>query len=364
MNYHSERVETRRMLDFTSALYLGMRHPSASLRPWQQLTTGVPAALKTPSRARLTAERLAALQGCESATLAPSTLHLVWDLLEVLVNSASVIYPDSGVYPVMRWGVERAAAKGVRVRGFRHYDAEALRRELKAAARGTRPLVLTDGYCPACGRVAPLAEYLESIRAYGGRLILDDTQALGIFGYRPNRNAPYGREGGGAMRYREISGREVLVLSSLAKGFGAPLAVLSGSRRTIRRFEDESETRVHCSPPSLAAVHAAEQALETNRRCGDELRLRLARRVSYFRQRLKESGFLTVGGLFPVQTLALNPALDPLKLYAYLSRMGIKTVLQRGQHNEGARLTFVINALHSEYELDLVTDALTTATRM
>ena len=32
------------MLDFTSALYLGLRHGSGSLRPWSALTTGVPAA--------------------------------------------------------------------------------------------------------------------------------------------------------------------------------------------------------------------------------------------------------------------------------------------------------------------------------
>jgi hypothetical protein len=30
------------MLDFTSALYLGFRHPNRSLRPWSQFTTGVP----------------------------------------------------------------------------------------------------------------------------------------------------------------------------------------------------------------------------------------------------------------------------------------------------------------------------------
>ena len=33
------------VLDFTSALYLGLQHPSRSLRPWRQFTTGAPAAL-------------------------------------------------------------------------------------------------------------------------------------------------------------------------------------------------------------------------------------------------------------------------------------------------------------------------------
>jgi len=39
------------VLDFTSALYLGLRHPSGSLRPWARFTLGVPAALAAPPEA-------------------------------------------------------------------------------------------------------------------------------------------------------------------------------------------------------------------------------------------------------------------------------------------------------------------------
>ena len=45
--------------DFTSALYLGMHHPSRSLRGWDRLTTGVPAALGEPPRAARLASRAA-----------------------------------------------------------------------------------------------------------------------------------------------------------------------------------------------------------------------------------------------------------------------------------------------------------------
>ena len=72
------------MLDFTSALYLGLRHPSASLPPWDALTIGRPAALAEPPDAEAVAAEIASLQGCEAATLLPSTLHLFWDLFRVL----------------------------------------------------------------------------------------------------------------------------------------------------------------------------------------------------------------------------------------------------------------------------------------
>ena len=76
------------MLDFTSALYLGLRHPSRSLRAWPALTAGQPAALESPARRFGVARQLAALQGCERATLLPSTLHLFWDLFGLSHASA------------------------------------------------------------------------------------------------------------------------------------------------------------------------------------------------------------------------------------------------------------------------------------
>src|SRR5262245_45621806 len=105
------------MLDFTSALYLGLRHPSAALAPWQALSAGRPAALAETAGAGAVAAKLARLAGCEAGTLLPSTLHLFWDLFASLPNHA-VFYVDSGAYPVARWGVERVMARGARQHAY------------------------------------------------------------------------------------------------------------------------------------------------------------------------------------------------------------------------------------------------------
>ena len=86
--------------------------------------------------------------------------------------------------------------------------------------------------------------------------MIDDTQALGILGHSPGGSRPYGEGGGGMARWSNISGPHLVVVASLAKAFGAPLAALSGSEAFVGHFEERSETRVHCSPPSLAAIHA------------------------------------------------------------------------------------------------------------
>jgi 8-amino-7-oxononanoate synthase len=352
------------MLDFTSALYLGLKHPMWSLRPWAQLTTGAPAVLTVSASQVRIARALAELQGCERATLGPSTLHLFWDLFGVLVTREIAIYLDAGTYPIVRWGVERAAAYGIPVRRFPHYDPEALRQRLQHdATRHLRPVVVADGFCPGCGKPAPLAAYLENTRAFGGQLIVDDTQALGILGHSPGLEAPYGRGGGGSLRWSSLGGPDILVGSSLAKGFGVPVAVLAGSAAMVRQFEAKSETRVHSSPPSIAVIHAAEHALAVNQEAGDALRLRLAQLAHHFCNGLAEVGLSAIGGLFPVQTLAPIPELDAALLYERLLRLGVRTVLRRSHSDHGPLISFLITALHNQTDIDRAVDILARAIR-
>jgi len=347
------------MLDFTSALYLGLRHPTWALRPWWQLTTGRPAALQSPPGAESVAGDLARLLGCERAALGTSTLHIYWDLFEVMARERIGIYMDAGVYPIVRWGVERVAGKGVPTAGFQRHDPAALKdllhRHLKP---GFRPVVVTDGFCPATGRTAPLAEYLNLVRAHAGYLVIDDTQALGILGRDPGTNAPYGWGGGGTPVWHGIQGPELIVGSSLAKGFGVPLAVLAGSSQVIANFEALGSTRVHCSPPSAAVINAAERALAINDGQGGCLRSRLLRLVRGFRKRLCRAGFSAWGGFFPVQTLKPMPGVDAVWLHEHLLRLGISSVLHQAGQGQVPRLSFLITALHRPSQIDQCTAAL------
>ena len=144
---------------------------------------------------------------------------------------------------------------------------------------------------------------------------------------------------------------EALVFSSLAKGFGVPVAVLVGSRPWIRKFEQKSLTRMHCSPPSTAALRATEHALGCNRRDGNARRRKLLALVQRFRRGLSVVGVATGHGLFPVQTIRPSPGMSAPTLHRRLAEHGVRSVLHRGE-NGSPRVSLIVTAAHTVAEID------------
>ena len=322
------------MLDFTSALYLGLHHPSASLEPWPALSSGRPAALAEYRGAAEASSSFAELAGCKAGMLLPSTLHLFFDLFATLPKHAT-FYVDSGAYPVARWGVEHAVCGGARRHDFAHFDADALRQKVRRRDAREMPVIVVDGFCPACARPAPLAELLEVAREFGGKLVIDDTQAMGVLGH----------SGGGSLRACGIGGDDILVAASLAKGFGVPAALMAGSPGQLAAFRRRSLTRVHCSPVTVAVVRAAEHAIRVNESHGDALRALLMRRIREFRNSMADICAAVRGERFPVQTLDCEFARGEGAriLHHELQRRGIRTVLHGAPE---PRLSFIITARH------------------
>jgi 8-amino-7-oxononanoate synthase len=359
------------MLDFTSSLYLGFEHASSSLPGWDRLTLGKPAALEEMAGALQVQRDLAALTGCERVLLGSSTLHLFCDLFAMVAGRNVTIWIDEATYPIARWGTDRAAALGVPVRRFAHHDAKELRRAL-GEGQGNRPVIVTDGYSPVRGTHAPLRDYASCADARRGLLIVDDTQALGVFGRRADSVGGYGTGGGGSLQYFELRDSEfrasdlrnsdlrnsgIVVVSSLAKAFGAPVAMLGGSQALVERFHENSATLVHCSPPSAVAIVAAQRALQLNAQFGDRLRRRLVERVVRFRRGL--AGLLAAESLFPVQSLKLPGHIDARALYRGLLARGVRSVLQRNSRDGNPGISFVLTARHELREVDWAVEALT-----
>jgi 8-amino-7-oxononanoate synthase len=120
----------------------------------------------------------------------------------------------------------------------------------------------------------------------------------------------------------------------------------------IRRFMQQSQTRVHASPPSIAALHAAESALQINAKFGDALRRHLAELVLHFRMRMRSAGMQCSASLFPIQPVSLGIADDPVYLYRMLRTAGVRTLLTKQGLGSKPCLLFILNATHSFEDVD------------
>jgi 8-amino-7-oxononanoate synthase len=338
------------MIDFTSSLYLSMKHSSDQLLKWQSLTTGAPAALYEVEESRQVANDIAQMQGLDAGISAPSTLHLYLDLFGYLSTKQVDLFVDENIYPVSKYGIERLIVNKIKVYPFKHLNSAHLFTLIKTRLqKNTLPIILTDGWCPKCGKAAPIKSYSEMIKPFGGKIIIDDTQAFGIFGERNSRMV-YGSGGGGILRWSGVNDKNIITVISLAKAFGVPMAVVSGNARFIQAFENAGDTRVYSSPVSIAHLVAAINALKINSFAGDERRNKLWSNLSLVRNELKQADINSSGGIFPVQSITGLHSNEALKLHSYLKTEGIQTVLTWTHENSQA-VTFIVRCDHSVEEL-------------
>jgi 8-amino-7-oxononanoate synthase len=139
------------------------------------------------------------------------------------------------------------------------------------------------------------------------------------------------------------------MVSSLAKAFGVPVAMLGGSAGIVGQFRERSWTRVHCSPPSVAVIAAAAHALQENRRRGEALRALLAGNVVRLRVGLQRLGLAASRSLFPVQPLNL-PSGIAAALHQRWAELGVRAVLHGSRQRP--HVTCVVTANHAPEEID------------
>jgi len=347
------------MIDFTSSLYLGMKHSSKELNGWQQLTTGVPAALGEAGLALQVGNYVAGMQGLEEGLTAPSTLHLYWDLFDYLCHQPVVLFIDEKVYPVSRYGIEKLLLRKIPVHPFRHFDAAHVAELIKRNnTRSTIPVIVSDGWCPSCGNAAPLRQYAALVKPLHGAVIVDDTQAFGILGAGKQNRKPFGQGGGGLLRWQSLQADTIITIVSLAKGLGVPMSVISSTHQFIESFARHSETRVNSSPVSLAHLQAAMNAFRINKREGDERRSVLWRNIYLLRSLLQQAGILVQGGIFPVQTIRCHSRQQTIRLWEELKKSRIRSVLITPHGEQEPALCLIIHSDHTPGNIQALADAI------
>ncbi len=348
------------MLDFTSASYLGSEFSNIDFCLKTSLTIGKPAFLKEPLLNRWVGNQIAQMQGLESGVIAPSSLHLFWDLFGILSENY-VVFIEENTYPIGQWGAIHADSRNLSVIRFQAENLRKLQELIMQNCHSKqKPLIVCDAIDIDSGKISPLKEYLQLVEPFKGNLLIDDTQTFGVFGENSNKNHVFGYFGGGILKFLKIDSSKILTITSLSKAFGVPVSILAGTEKLIKSFKKNSLIRVHTSPVSAVHAMATAHIIKNNQLVGENLRQKLWNNIQHFQRNLAKLDCVKIAnGIFPVQKISLVYPNSTLLIYQKLLENNIECLLLAppNKHQQPS-LAFCIRADHSFADLNTLTTIL------
>lgn len=249
----------------------------------------------------------------------------------------------------------------VRMKSYRHCDADDLARKLKRYARpGDRILVVTDAVFSMDGDIAPLPAMLDVLQDYEGSvLVMDEAHASGALG----------ATGRGIYEHFGLTPQDAInrgivpiimtTFSKFAASAGAAISTHVQEFRPLLNVSPTSIGTISLSPPLAAA------ALESIRqvRQHPEWVERLQANTRYLRSRLAKEGFTAVGETNVVPVLT-PPEINP-------KEFGRRMLEEHGiwispiWFIAKPRMRITVNAVHTQAEMDkLVTSMVATRDMM
>jgi glycine C-acetyltransferase len=242
----------------------------------------------------------------------------------------------------------------VRMKSYRHCDADDLARKLKRYAQpNDRILVVTDAVFSMDGDIAPLPAMLDVLQDYEGSvLVMDEAHASGALG----------ATGRGIYEHFGLTPQDainrgvvpiiVTTFSKFAASAGAAISTHVQEFKPLLNVSPTSIGTISLSPPLAAA------ALESIRqvRQHPEWVERLQANTRYLRSRLTEEGFTAVGETNVVPVLT-PPEINP-------KEFGRRMLEDHGiwispiWFIAKPRMRITVNAVHTQAEMDKLVSAM------
>ncbi|EFC79958.1 pyridoxal phosphate-dependent aminotransferase family protein [Parafrankia sp. EUN1f] len=245
----------RDLISFSTYGYLALNgHPKIvgavhdAVDRFGSTTGGVRLLTGTTELHRQTESALAAWLGTDDTVLYNSGYDANLAAISSLFGQADVAFVDERAHRSLLDGCQLA---GVRVRRFRHGDAEHLD-ELLAEHRAHRgrKVVIVDGVYSMDGDQASLKELVNLKARYGAFLLVDESHALGVLG----------TGGRGTCAEQRVDIQEIdIITSSLAKAFPSVGGLVAGSNPLTTYLRHRSAPFMFSSasaPANTAAILA------------------------------------------------------------------------------------------------------------
>ncbi|XP_037072542.1 serine palmitoyltransferase 2-like [Pollicipes pollicipes] len=249
---------------------------------------------------------------------------------------------------------------GAKIRVFAHNDMADLERQLIVAITEQRNwrkiLIVVEGVYSMEGSVVLLPDVIRLKRKYGAYLYLDEAHSIGAVG----------ATGRGVVEYYGCDPADVdIMMGTFTKSFGAAGGYIGGSRRLVEHLRAHSHSAAYAltMPPcvtqqviSSMEIIMGRDGTDTGRRKIDTL----ARNSHFFRQRLKQLGFIVYGNDdSPVVPLMSFFVSKTAALYRRLKEHGVAAavIAYPATPMTAARARFCLSASHTREQLEYVLSA-------
>jgi 8-amino-7-oxononanoate synthase len=358
-------VGGRRVLQFASNNYLGLandpRVREAAIRAVERWGWGAGAsrlvAGHTEAHARLEAD-LAAFKHAEAALVFPTGYMTNLGVVTALVGRGDLVLSDRENHASI---VDAAHLAGAHLVRYAHADAAAAARAIEARAGksglpdGRQPgrrLLVTDTVFSMDGRVAPLADLVETCRRAGSMLVLDEAHATGLLG----------PTGAGLAEALGVGEGVTASVGTLSKALGGIGGFVAASRAVCDLLVNCARPFLYSTALPAAACEAARAALAIVR-AEPERRTRVLDLADSLRARLRERGFDAGADRTPIVPVLVGEPARALALAAGLLERGIfcpairPPTVPRGT----SRLRVSLTAEHTEEDVARLVAALVAA---
>lgn len=341
-------VNGRRVLNFCANNYLGLSdHPAVIASARQALDSrgyglsSVRFICGTQDLHRQLESRLAEFVGMDDAILYSSCFDANGGLFETLLGPEDAVISDALNHASIIDGIRLCKATRFR---YEHDDMKNLEARLQESASARLRMIATDGVFSMDGDIARLGEICDLAERYQAMVMIDDSHATGFVG----------RRGRGTHELRNAMGRVDIITSTLGKALGGASGGFTASRKPVVELL-RNRSRPYLFSNSVAPmIVAGTLAVLDLLSHGTELRDRLERNTTRFREGMSAAGFNIRPGEHPIVPIMLGDARLAAEVARRMLDEGIYVigfsypVVPEGK----ARIRVQLSAAHSDQHVD------------
>lgn len=292
------------VLNFCANNYLGLaNHPELikagqqALDDWGYGMASVRFICGTQAVHKELEARISQFLGMEDTILYSSCFDANGGLFETILTNEDAIISDALNHASIIDGVRLSKTKRFR---YANNDMADLEAQLIAANQaGARyKLIATDGVFSMDGYIANLNAVCDLADKYNAMVMVDDSHAVGFVG----------EQGRGTHEHCGVMERVDIITGTLGKALGgASGGYTSGKKEIIEWLRQRSRPYLFSNTLAPVIAAASIKVLDMLEN-GNELRDKLRRNASYFREKMSALGFELLAGEHPIIPVMLGDA--------------------------------------------------------